>query len=132
MFHIFFGGIISIAADKIYRIFTSSFISLNAQKSNSSTTSNEKITRLYDLGPEPDRKMWVERYLSFVEEKAMGLTNLPAVGRKPLDLFLLYTSVKGFGGMAQVNEMRLATSPKLHYLLSLVTICLIKCLLSLR
>lgn len=57
------------------------------------------------MGPEPDRKMWVESYLAFVEEKAMGLTNLPAVGRKPLDLFLLYTSVKGFGGMTQVNEM---------------------------
>lgn len=127
------GGIISIAAHKIYLIFTSTLISFDAQKSNSSTTSNEKITRLYDLGPEPDRKMWVERYLAFVEEKAMGLTNLPAVGRKPLDLFLLYTSVKGFGGMTQVNEMLLATtSPKLHYLLSLVTICLIKCLLSLR
>lgn len=81
------------------------FISCNAQKSNSSTTSNEKITRLYELGPEPDRKMWVDRYLAFIEEKAMGLTNLPAVGRKPLDLFLLYTSVKGFGGMTQVNEI---------------------------
>lgn len=81
------------------------FISYNLQKSNSSTTTNEKITRLYELGPEPDRKMWVDRYLAFIEEKAMGLTNLPAVGRKPLDLFLLYTSVKGFGGMAQVNEI---------------------------
>lgn len=81
------------------------FISCNPQKSNSSTTSNEKITRLYELGPEPDRKMWVDRYLAFIEEKAMGLTNLPAVGRKPLDLFLLYTSVKGFGGMTQVNEI---------------------------
>uniref|UniRef100_H3CWA3 AT-rich interaction domain 1A n=1 Tax=Tetraodon nigroviridis TaxID=99883 RepID=H3CWA3_TETNG len=75
-----------------------------SKKSNSSTTSNEKITRLYELGPEPDRKMWVDRYLAFIEEKAMGLTNLPAVGRKPLDLFLLYTSVKGFGGMTQVNK----------------------------
>lgn len=89
-----------------YVIFTLNFcLFCNGQKSNSSTTSNEKITRLYDLGPEPDRKMWVERYLAFVEEKAMGLTNLPAVGRKPLDLFLLYTSVKGFGGMTQVNEI---------------------------
>lgn len=54
--------------------------------------------------------MWVDRYLAFIEEKAMGLTNLPAVGRKPLDLFLLYTSVKGFGGMTQVNEIREPTA----------------------
>lgn len=73
------------------------------QKSNSSTTTSEKITRLYELGPEPDRKMWVDRYLAFIEEKAMGMTNLPAVGRKPLDLFRLYVSVKEIGGMAQVS-----------------------------
>lgn len=47
--------------------------------------------------------MWVDRYLAFIEEKAMGMTNLPAVGRKPLDLFRLYMSVKEIGSMAQVN-----------------------------
>lgn len=101
---LFFEGNLSKSTHKIYN-FCFIFISCNAQKSNSSTTSNEKITRLYELGPEPDRKMWVDRYLAFIEEKAMGLTNLPAVGRKPLDLFLLYTSVKGFGGMTQVNDI---------------------------
>ncbi|XP_034031049.1 AT-rich interactive domain-containing protein 1A isoform X2 [Thalassophryne amazonica] len=75
-----------------------------SKKSNSSTTTNEKITRLYELGPEPERKMWVDRYLTFIDEKAMGMTNLPAVGRKPLDLFRLYISVKEIGGMTQVNK----------------------------
>lgn len=73
------------------------------QKSSSSTTTNEKITRLYELGPEPERKMWVDRYLAFAEEKAMGMNNLPAVGRKPLDLFRLYVSVKEIGGLTQVR-----------------------------
>ncbi|XP_039868641.1 AT-rich interactive domain-containing protein 1A isoform X2 [Simochromis diagramma] len=85
-----------------------------SKKSNSSTTTSEKITHLYDLGPEPERKMWVDRYLAFIEEKAMGMTNLPAVGRKPLDLFRLYMSVKEIGGMMQVNKNKkwrdLATS----------------------
>ncbi|XP_061772090.1 AT-rich interactive domain-containing protein 1A isoform X1 [Nerophis ophidion] len=85
-----------------------------SKKSNSSTTTSEKITRLYELGPEPERKMWVDRYLAFVEEKAMPMTNLPAVGRKPLDLFRLYVSVKDIGGMTQVNKNKkwrdLATS----------------------
>lgn len=101
---IFEGNLSKSTRNKIYN-FCFAFTSCDAQKSNSSTTSNEKITRLYELGPEPDRKMWVDRYLAFIEEKAMGLTNLPAVGRKPLDLFLLYTSVKGFGGMAQVADV---------------------------
>uniref|UniRef100_A0A3B3BY74 AT-rich interactive domain 1Ab n=1 Tax=Oryzias melastigma TaxID=30732 RepID=A0A3B3BY74_ORYME len=73
-------------------------------KSSSSTITNEKITRLYELGPEPERKMWVDRYLAFAEEKAMGMHNLPAVGRKPLDLFKLYVSVKEIGGLTQVNK----------------------------
>uniref|UniRef100_A0AAR2JM44 ARID domain-containing protein n=1 Tax=Pygocentrus nattereri TaxID=42514 RepID=A0AAR2JM44_PYGNA len=80
----------------------------------SSTTTNEKITRLYELGSEPERKMWVDRYLAFIEEKAMGMSNLPAVGRRPLDLFRLYMSVKEIGGLTQVNKNKkwreLATS----------------------
>uniref|UniRef100_A0A3Q4I1S4 AT-rich interactive domain 1Ab n=1 Tax=Neolamprologus brichardi TaxID=32507 RepID=A0A3Q4I1S4_NEOBR len=74
------------------------------KKSSSSTITNEKITRLYELGPEPERKIWVDRYLAFAEEKAMGMNNLPAVGRKPLDLFRLYISVKEIGGLTQVNK----------------------------
>uniref|UniRef100_A0A8C9LGC4 AT-rich interaction domain 1A n=1 Tax=Pavo cristatus TaxID=9049 RepID=A0A8C9LGC4_PAVCR len=70
----------------------------------SSTTTNEKITKLYELGGEPERKIWVDRYLAFTEEKAMGMTNLPAVGRKPLDLYRLYISVKEIGGLTQVNK----------------------------
>lgn len=47
--------------------------------------------------------MWVDRYLAFAEEKALGMTNLPAVGRKPLDLFRLYVCVKEIGGLTQVS-----------------------------
>ncbi|XP_015674210.1 AT-rich interactive domain-containing protein 1A isoform X2 [Protobothrops mucrosquamatus] len=75
-----------------------------SKKSSSSTTTNEKITKLYELGGEPERKMWVDRYLAFAEEKAMGMNNLPAVGRKPLDLYRLYISVKEIGGLTQVNK----------------------------
>lgn len=49
--------------------------------------------------------MWVDRYLSFIEEKAMGMNNLPAVGRRPLDLFRLYMSVKEIGGLTQVRTL---------------------------
>lgn len=45
----------------------------------------------------------MDRYLAFAEEKAMGMNNLPAVGRKPLDLFRLYVSVKEIGGLTQVR-----------------------------
>lgn len=50
----------------------------------------------------------MDRYLAFTEEKAMGMTNLPAVGRKPLDLYRLYVSVKEIGGLTQVSTRHLA------------------------
>lgn len=39
----------------------------------------------------------------------MGMTNLPAVGRKPLDLYRLYVSVKEIGGLTQVSAWHLAS-----------------------
>jgi AT-rich interactive domain-containing protein 1 len=68
-------------------------------KKSSSTTTNE-IVKLYELDGEPERKMWVDHYLVFTEEKDMGMTNLLAVGRKSLDL---YVSVKEIG-LTQVNQ----------------------------
>lgn len=64
---------------------------------------NEKITRLYEMGGEPERRMWVDRYLSFMEERGTPVPNLPAVGKKPLDLCRLYMCVKEIGGLAMVS-----------------------------
>nr|XP_015208997.1 PREDICTED: AT-rich interactive domain-containing protein 1B [Lepisosteus oculatus] len=76
----------------------------SSPKSSSSTVTSEKITKLYEMGNEPERKMWVDRYLSFMEERGTPVPNLPAVGKKPLDLCRLYMSVKDIGGLAQVNK----------------------------
>uniref|UniRef100_UPI00398ECFFD AT-rich interactive domain-containing protein 1B isoform X7 n=1 Tax=Pristiophorus japonicus TaxID=55135 RepID=UPI00398ECFFD len=84
-----------------------------SKKSNSSTT-GEKITKLYELGNEQERKVWIDRYLSFMEERGTPVATLPAVGKKPLDLYRLYICVKEIGGLAQVNKNKkwreLATS----------------------
>ena len=55
------------------------------------------------MGNEPERKLWVDRYLSFMEERGSPVSSLPAVGKKPLDLFRLYVCVKEIGGLAQVR-----------------------------
>lgn len=65
---------------------------------------NEKVTRLYELGCEPERRQWVERYLSFMDDRGTPLSNLPAVGRKPLDLCRLYLCVRELGGLAMVRR----------------------------
>ncbi|XP_061098338.1 AT-rich interactive domain-containing protein 1B [Conger conger] len=76
----------------------------SSPKHSSSTMTNEKITRLYDMGGEPERRVWVDRYLSFMEERGTPVPNLPAVGKKPLDLCRLYMCVKEIGGLAMVNK----------------------------
>lgn len=76
----------------------------SSPKSSSSTTTGEKITKVYELGNEPERKVWVDRYLTFMEERGSPVSSLPAVGKKPLDLFRLYVCVKEIGGLAQVNK----------------------------
>lgn len=76
----------------------------SSPKSSSSSTTGEKITKVYELGTEPERKLWVDRYLTFMEERGSPVSSLPAVGKKPLDLFRLYVCVKEIGGLAQVNK----------------------------
>ncbi|XP_053191155.1 AT-rich interactive domain-containing protein 1B-like [Scomber japonicus] len=71
---------------------------------NSSSLGGERITRLYELGVEPERRSWVERYLSFMEERGTPVAQLPIVGKKPLDLWKLYMAVREIGGLAMVNK----------------------------
>lgn len=85
-----------------------SFLSITLQKPNpnSSSMSGERITRLFELGAEPERRSWVERYLNFMEERGTPVAHLPIVGKKPLDLWKLYTAVREIGGLAMVKRRR--------------------------
>lgn len=69
---------------------------------NSSSIGGERISRLYELGSEPERRFWVERYLTFMEERGTPVSQLPVVGKKPLDLWKLYVAVREIGGLAMV------------------------------
>uniref|UniRef100_A0A8C2Q0U3 AT rich interactive domain 1B (SWI1-like) n=1 Tax=Cyprinus carpio TaxID=7962 RepID=A0A8C2Q0U3_CYPCA len=76
----------------------------SSPKHSSGNMTNEKITRLYDLGCEPERRAWVDRYIAFMEERGTPVPNLPSVGKKPLDLCRLYLCVREIGGLAMVNK----------------------------
>uniref|UniRef100_A0AAZ3QC03 ARID domain-containing protein n=1 Tax=Oncorhynchus tshawytscha TaxID=74940 RepID=A0AAZ3QC03_ONCTS len=76
------------------------------KKPSPATMTNEKIRILYEMGGEPERRMWVDRYLAFMEERGTPVPMLPAVGKKPLDLCRLYLSVREIGGLAMVNKSK--------------------------
>ncbi len=80
------------------------FITHQKANPNSSSLSGERITRLFELGVEPERRGWVERYLTFMEERGTPVAQLPAVGKKPLDLWKLYIAVREIGGLAMVTS----------------------------
>ncbi|KAM3595043.1 uncharacterized protein V6R79_017505 [Siganus canaliculatus] len=71
---------------------------------NPAAISGDRITRLFELGVEPERRGWVERYLNFMEERGTPVAQLPVVGKKPLDLWKLYIAVREIGGLAMVNK----------------------------
>lgn len=79
-------------------------MSRSLQKPSVATMTNEKIALLYEMGSEPERRLWVDRYLSFMEERGTPVPNLPAVGKKPLDLCRLYLAVREIGGLAMVRR----------------------------
>uniref|UniRef100_A0AAY4DMU8 ARID domain-containing protein n=1 Tax=Denticeps clupeoides TaxID=299321 RepID=A0AAY4DMU8_9TELE len=76
----------------------------SSPRSTPASVTNEKISRLCEMGGELERRPWVERYLSFMEERGTPVSNLPAVGKKALDLYKLYVTVKEIGGLAMVNK----------------------------
>lgn len=61
------------------------------------------VARLYEMGSEPERRQWVDRYLAFMEDRGTPVPNLPTVGKKPLDLCRLYLAVREIGGLAMVR-----------------------------
>ncbi|XP_034015252.1 AT-rich interactive domain-containing protein 1B [Thalassophryne amazonica] len=77
----------------------------SSPKTNSSSSlAGDRMARLCELGMEPERRSWVERYLTFMEERGTPVAQLPNVGKKPLDLWKLYMAVREIGGLAMVNK----------------------------
>ncbi|KAH9519460.1 hypothetical protein Btru_002724 [Bulinus truncatus] len=58
------------------------------------------------MGPEPDRRMFLERVLSFLEETGHPVTALPVISKTPLDLYKLYFCVKEKGGFEEVTRSK--------------------------
>ncbi|KAK6169602.1 hypothetical protein SNE40_020618 [Patella caerulea] len=64
------------------------------------------LSKLYEMGPEPDRKLMIDKLLMFNEEKGTPITSMPAISKQPLDLYRLYHCVKERGGMTEVNKTK--------------------------
>ena len=62
----------------------------------------ENLQRPYEIDDNPDRKAWLDRLLSFMEERGTPITQCPTISKNPLDLYKLYMYTKDRGGYLEV------------------------------
>ena len=69
-----------------------------------SSRSSDSLARLYEMDDHPDRRVFLEKLLSFMEEKGTPITQCPTISKNPLDLFRLYLYTKERGGYLEVRN----------------------------
>lgn len=74
------------------------FFSTKQQKSDS-------IAKLYDMDENPERKVWLDKLISFMEERRTPITACPTISKQALDLYRLYLFVKERGGFVEVCKV---------------------------
>jgi len=52
----------------------------------------------------PDRRMFLDKLLSFMEEKGTPIVQCPTISKNPLDLYKLYIFAKEKGGYLEVSS----------------------------
>ncbi|GFR96489.1 trithorax group protein osa [Elysia marginata] len=62
------------------------------------------LSKLYEMGPEPDRRPFIERVLAFLEESGQPVTAMPVISKTPIDLYKLYFCVREKGGFEEVTR----------------------------
>ena len=59
--------------------------------------------RQYELDENPDRKLFLDKLLHYMEERGTPLTQCPTISKQPLDLYQLHHYVKDHGGYVEVR-----------------------------
>ena len=66
----------------------------------------ENLQRLYEIDDHPERRAWLDKLLSFMEERGTPITQCPTISKNPLDLYRLYIFTKDRGGFLEVGAAR--------------------------
>ena len=57
-------------------------------------------------GDRPERRAWLDKLLSFMEERGTPISQCPTISKNPLDLYRLYIFTKDRGGFLEVGARR--------------------------
>lgn len=69
---------------------------------------------MYEMDEHPDRRPFLDKLLSFMEEKGTPITQCPTISKNPLDLFRLYLYTKERGGYLEVCVLSISNSVQNH------------------
>ncbi|ESO07267.1 hypothetical protein HELRODRAFT_76486, partial [Helobdella robusta] len=69
-------------------------------------SNNPALTRLCEMGREPERTPFLEKLFTFMQNRGTPITSLPSICKQVIDLFSLYFLVKEMGGMDELNKSK--------------------------
>lgn len=65
----------------------------------------DSLSKLYEMDDSSERRAWLDKLLTFMEERRTPITTCPTISKNPLDLFRLYVYVKDRGGFMEVCHL---------------------------
>ncbi|XP_014258730.1 trithorax group protein osa isoform X2 [Cimex lectularius] len=68
---------------------------------------HDSLGKLYEMDEAPERRLWLDKLLQFMEERGTPITVCPTISKNPLDLFRLYLYVKERGGFMEVTKNKI-------------------------
>ncbi|XP_046669924.1 trithorax group protein osa isoform X4 [Homalodisca vitripennis] len=66
----------------------------------------DSLSKLYEMDDAPDRRLWLDKLLQYMEDRGSPITTCPTISKNPLDLFRLYLYVKERGGFMEVCKVQ--------------------------
>ncbi|XP_011346427.1 trithorax group protein osa isoform X3 [Ooceraea biroi] len=65
----------------------------------------DSLAKLYEMDDSMERRTWLDKLVTFMEERRTPITSCPTISKNPLDLFRLYLYVKERGGFMEVCKV---------------------------
>lgn len=85
----------------------------------------DSLAKLYEMDDSMERRTWLDKLVTFMEERRTPITSCPTISKNPLDLFRLYIYVKERGGFMEVCKVQCSSiQPLVSYVVSIVSILL--------
>lgn len=66
---------------------------------------SDSLAKLYEMDENPDRRVFLDKLLGYMDELRKPVTACPTISKQPLDLFKLYVFVKERGGFMEVCKV---------------------------